>query len=101
MGGGGGGYESGGRPVWDGAVKKCRGGGGVWEVQGKRGKEEEGRGGRVLMPKKERGKGAKTRLGSLVKVAVRGCTYVGYVGRGERRLVEKEGTDSLLRPDKN
>ncbi len=31
----------GGRPVWDGAVKKCRGGGGVWEVQGKRGKEEE------------------------------------------------------------
>ncbi len=41
MGGGGGGYESGGRPVWDGAVKKCRGGGGVWEVQGKRGKEEE------------------------------------------------------------
>ncbi len=73
-GGGGGGYESGGRPVWDGAVKKCRGG--VWEVQGKRGKEEEeGREGRVLMPKKEReGKGAKTRLGSLVKVAVRVCT---------------------------
>ncbi len=61
-GGGGGGYESGGRPVWDGAVKKCRGG--VWEVQGKRGKEEEGReGGKGPDAKKGEGKRSKNKIG--------------------------------------